>query len=183
MPRPSEAETENEFIHPPLGHLGWFYLVQPAVDRRRRDVADALLFRDETAKQGATPLPPIERIRHGTVIVESEARFTQLDRASAAGEAPSSQLLRYMSRADVQSEGTQRWGLLTNGGTWRLYFDRVPSRAEGYVQADLDGLIDPLPLAPAEVPQGAPADTGSASFYCCSALRPSRQCTSAAPPF
>lgn len=158
MPRPSEAETENEFIHLALRHLGWSYLVQPAVDRRRRDVADALLFRDETAKQRATPLPPVERIRHGTVIVESEARFTKLDRASAAGKAPSSQLLRYMSRADVQSNGTLRWGLLTNGGTWRLYYDRVASRAEGYVEADLDGLLDPLPLAPAEVPQGAPHD-------------------------
>ena len=156
--RPSEAETEHEFIYPALRHLGWSFLVQPAVDRRRRDVADALLFLDDAAKQRATPLPPIARIRHGTVIVENEARLTQLDRASAAGEAPSSQLLRYMSRADVQSNGTLRWGLLTNGGTWRLYYDRVPSRAEGYVEADLVGLLDLLPLAPREIPPGAPDD-------------------------
>jgi hypothetical protein len=98
---------------------------------------------------------PIERIRHGTVIVESEARSTRLDRASAAGEAPSSQLLRYMSRADVQSDGSLRWGLLTNGATWRLYYDRVASRAEGYVQADLDGLLDPFALPPSSLCGGA----------------------------
>jgi len=158
MPSPSEAETEDEFIYPVLRELGWEWLVQPIADRRRRDGADALLFLTPAAKNAARPLPPVSRFVHGTVIVENEARHTSLDRAPAAREAPASQILRYMSRAEVQSNGVLRWGLLTNGGTWRLYFGRAPSRSEGFVGVNLADLLDPPPLAPITLPEGAPPD-------------------------
>lgn len=158
MRSPSEAETEDEFIFPVLRELGWEWLVQPIADRRRRDVADALLFLTPATKNAARPLPPISRFVHGTVIVENEARHTSLDRAPAAREAPASQILRYMSRAEVQSNGVLRWGLLTNGGTWRLYFGRAPSRSEGFVGVNLADLLDPPLLAPIALPEGAPPD-------------------------
>ena len=158
MPSPSEAETEDEFIYPVLRELGWEWLVQPIADRRRRDVADALLFLSPGAKDAARPLPPLQRFAHGTVIVENEARLTVLDRAPAGREAPASQILRYMSRAEVQSDGQLRWGLLTNGGTWRLYFGRARSRSEGFVGVNLADLLAPPPLAPAAIPPGAPPD-------------------------
>lgn len=158
MPSPSEAETEDEFIYPVLRELGWEWLVQPIADRRRRDVADALLFLSPAAKDTARPLTPLRRFAHGTVIVENEARLTTLDRAPAGREAPASQILRYMSRAEVQSDGALRWGLLTNGGTWRLYFGRARSRSEGFVGVNLANLLDPLPFAPISVPLGALPD-------------------------
>ncbi len=158
MPSPSEAETEDEFIFPVLRELGWEWLVQPIADRRRRDVADALLFLSPAAKDLARPLRPIDRFVHGTVIVENEARYTVLDRAPVGREAPSSQILRYMSRAEVQSDGALRWGLLTNGGTWRLYFGRTRSKSESFVGVNLADLLDPPPLAPPSVPDGAPRD-------------------------
>ena len=158
MRSPSEADTENEFIFPVLRELEWEWLVQAVADGRRRDVADALLFLDPAARTLAIPLPPTARFAHGAVVVENEARRTNLDRAPARGEAPSSQILRYMSRAEVQSHGALTWGLLTNGITWRLYFGRAVSRSEGFVGIDLADLIDPPPLAPIAVPQGAPAD-------------------------
>ena len=158
MPTPSEAETEDEFIYPVLRELGWEWLVQPIADRRRRDVADALLFLSPDAKAAARPLPPLNRFAHGAVIVENEARHTALDRASTGREAPASQVLRYMSRAEVQSNGHLRWGLLTNAGTWRLYFGRARSRSEGFVGVNLADLLEPPPLAPAPVPLGAPPD-------------------------
>ena len=157
-PAPAKPKPRTPSFSPSSRRLGWAWLVQPPTDRRRRDVADALLFTDEAACARARPLPPIERIRHGAVIVENEARLTRLDRTSGNGEAPSSQLLRYLSRADTQSEGALRWGLLTNGGIWRLYYDRVASRAEGYVEINLAALLAPLPLAPVPTPPGAPAD-------------------------
>lgn len=158
MPSPSEAETEDEFIFPALRELGWDWLVQPIADRRRRDVADALLFLSPAAKDLARPLPPVNRFVHGAVIVENEARHTSLDRAPAGREAPASQILRYMSRAEVQSDGALRWGLLTNGGTWRLYFGRARSKSESFVGVNLADLLEPPPLAPAAVPDGAPGD-------------------------
>ncbi len=158
MPSASEAETEAEFIYPVLSTLGWEWLVQPIADRRRRDVADALLFLSPEAKSIARPLPPLHRFAHGAVIVENEARDTLLDRAALGREAPASQILRYMSRVEVQSDGHLRWGLLTNGGTWRLYFGHARSRAEGFVGVNLADLLDPPPLAPLTLPSGAPPD-------------------------
>jgi len=156
-PSPSEPETEAEFIYPVLKELGWEWLVQPIADRRRRDVADALLFLTPAAKNLARPLPPLGRFVHGTVIAENEARHTTLDRAGAR-EAPASQILRTMSRAKLQSNGMLRWGLLTNGGTWRLYFGRARSTSAGFVGVNLAGLLEPPPLAPVAPPEGAPPD-------------------------
>ncbi len=158
MPSPSEAETEDEFIFPVLRELGWEWLVQPIADRRRRDVADALLFLNPVAKDMARPLRPVDRFVHGTVIVENEARRTNLDRAPVGREAPASQILRYMSRVEVQSNGTLQWGLLTNGAIWRFYFGRARSKSEGFVGVNLADLLEPAPLAPTAVPGGAPPD-------------------------
>ena len=158
MPTPSEAETEDEFIYPVLRELGWDWLVQPIADGRRRDVADALLFLSPQAKDAARPLQPVARFAHGAVIVENEARRTALDRASAGREAPASQILRYMSRAEVQPGSRVQWGLLTNGGTWRLYFGRARSRSEGFAGVNLADLLEPPPLAPVPVPADAPPD-------------------------
>lgn len=143
MRRPSEAETESEFIYPVLGELGWEWLVQPVADMRRRDIADALLFQDSAAKQAARNLPPLDRFAYGAVIVENEARETSLDRAPTGREAPGSQILRYMSRAEAQSNGRMQWGLLTNAKEWRLYYAGATSRVEGYVGINIANLLNP----------------------------------------
>ncbi len=98
MRRPTEAETEDEFIFPVLDLLDWQYLRQQEPGRGRRDIADALLFLDGAAKDRARPVASAERFRHGVVVVENEARETPLDRASGKGETPSSQILRYLGR-------------------------------------------------------------------------------------
>jgi hypothetical protein len=152
MPRAYEAETESEFINPILDLLGWEYLPQQEPGRGRRDVADALLFLDADSKARARPFASVDRFRLGAVVVENEARDTRLDRAGSNGEAPSSQLLRYLGRAEVQSDGKLRWGLLTNGRFWRLYWAQARSRAEGFIELDLPGLIGDLPPP---VPAGA----------------------------
>ena len=151
MPHPSEAETEAEFIFPILGRLGWEHLPQQEPGRGRRDIADALLFLDSTAKARARPLPAVERFRLGAVVVENEARDTRLDRGAGTHEAPSSQILRYLGRAEPLSDGAVRWGLLTNGRFWRLYWSQARARAEGFVEIDLPALVDDLsPPVPVE---------------------------------
>lgn len=155
MPRASEAETESEFINPLLKALGWEQLPQQEPGRGRRDIADALLFLDAESKARARPLPSADRFRLGVVVVENEARDTRLDRAAgASGEAPASQLLRYLGRAEAQSGGHLRWGLLTNGRYWRLYWAQARARAEGFIEFDLPGLagaaeaLNPPPPGP-----------------------------------
>jgi hypothetical protein len=154
MPRPSEAETESEFIFPLLSHLGWHALPQQDTSKSRRDIADAVLFLDEPAKTRAKSLQHAERFKLASVVVESEARDTLLDRAGSGHEAPSSQILRYLSRADSQTNGQLAWGLLTNARFWRLYWAAAPDRASGFVELDLPGLLGHPPPAPA----GAPPD-------------------------
>ena len=55
--------------------------------------------------------------------------------------APSSQMLRYLSRADVMSDCAVKWGILTNGAISRLYWQDAPSRLERYFEIDLAGLL------------------------------------------
>jgi hypothetical protein len=154
MPHPSEAETEAEFIFPILNCLGWEYLPQQEPGRGRHDIADALLFIDAERKARARPLPAVDRFRLGAVVVENEARDTRLDRAAGYHEAPSSQILRYLGRAEPQSNGAVRWGLLTNGRFWRLYWAQARARAEGFVEIDLPALVGDLPP---RAPDGADA--------------------------
>ena len=56
---------------------------------------------------------------------------------------PHGQILRYLSTAEIASEGRIRWGILTNGGVWRLYDYRSRPRASGYFEADLAELFEP----------------------------------------
>ncbi|MGA9864994.1 MAG: restriction endonuclease [Acetobacteraceae bacterium] len=155
MRRPSEAETESVFIFPVLDLLGWRHLPQQEPGRGRRDIADALLFLDDAAlaKARATH-QTADRFRLGAVVVENEARGTLLDRASGKNETPSTQIIRYLGRAESQSGGVLRWGLLSNGRFWRLYWANARARAEGFLELDLPGLLD----TPPPVPAGAPDD-------------------------
>jgi hypothetical protein len=69
-----------------------------------------------------------------------------LDRSNKSNavhdRAPSTQMLRYLSRVDVQSEGKMQWGILTNGKLWRLYYTKAKSRSEDYCEIDLADLVE-----------------------------------------
>jgi hypothetical protein len=163
MPRPSEAETEKEFIYPILERLSWEHLPQQEPGRGRRDIADALLFLDQAAIARARPLHAIDRFRLGAVVVENEAKDRPLDRASGGGEAPAHQLLRYLGRAEAQSGGRLRWGLLTNGRLWRLYWAQARARAEGFVEIDLPAVAGAPPAG--ELETAPPPPPGADQYH------------------
>ena len=56
---------------------------------------------------------------------------------------PHGQILRYLATAEIESEGSIRWGILTNGSVWRLYDYRARPRASGFFEADLAELLKP----------------------------------------
>jgi hypothetical protein len=143
MARPNEATTEQAFIRPVFDRLGWHHLPQQAAGGGRRDIPDALLFTTGASRdQAAAISAPGDRYRLAAVVVENEARDTPLDRGSGKGGTPASQILRYLALAEPASGGAVRWGLLTNGRIWRLYFHGARSRAEGFVGFDLPALLD-----------------------------------------
>ena len=51
-------------------------------------------------------------------------------------------MLRYLSTAEIESDGRIRWGILTSGDVWRLYYGRARPRATGYFEADLGDVLE-----------------------------------------
>ena len=140
----NEPQTETEIIHKVLAALGWDDASLPQVNlssKGREDVPDLLLFANGAAKTAALPLKDDQRYRHGVAVLEAKRWLRPLDRGDATEakdpDAPSSQMLRYLSRADLVSDRAVKWGLLTNGAVWRLYWQDARSRAEEFFEIEL----------------------------------------------
>ena len=146
--RPNEPKTEDELIWPVLKCLGWtdFLRQQNLSQKGREDVPDGVLFPDSDSKSLASNMAEEWRCyEHGISLVESKRWKTPLDRGSSpAGEtsAPSTQMLRYLRRVDDITTGKLRWGILTNGNKWRLYYAGARSVSEQFFEMDLAALLD-----------------------------------------
>ena len=144
---PNEATTEQELIRPILAILGWRdYLPQQSATGGE-DVPDNLLFPDETAKNQATAeANDPQRYKHAIAVQESKRLRLQLDVQDASEDAkrrrtPHRQILRYLTAADIDSEGKVRWGILTNGTVWRLYDHRTRPRSTAFFEAKLENIL------------------------------------------
>ena len=143
--KPNETQTEDDLIWPVLRLLGWTESLrqQNLSAKGREDVPDGLLFADAAAKDRANQLAgEWKRYEHGLSIVESKRWNLPLDRGDANKAAPSTQMLRYLRRADDLAEGKLRWGILTNGARWRLYYAGARSVAEQFCEIDLMLTLD-----------------------------------------
>lgn len=142
--KPNEATTESDLVWPVLKALGWqeFLTQQNLSASGRVDVPDGLLFIDADAKAKANGHPEEwRRYQFGAAVLESKRWGRALDRAEgrtgADKDTPSTQLLRYLRRIDDLTSGELRWGLLTNGAKWRLYFAGARSTIDDYLEIDL----------------------------------------------
>ncbi len=144
---PNESQTEDDLIWPVLGALGWTASLrqQNLSSRGRDDVPDGLLFADEATKDRANRYrQEWKRYEYGLAVVESKRWQRPLDRRSERqGEetAPSTQMLRYLRRVDDLTNGTLRWGVLTNGVKWRLYWAGARSVSEQFFELDLAPIL------------------------------------------
>ena len=145
---PNESQTEDDLIWPVLSALGWSASLrqQNLSATGREDVPDGLLFADDAAKGRANRLPQEwRRYEHGLAVVESKRWQRPLDRRSGRqGEitTPSTQMLRYLRRVDDLTTGKLRWGILTNGARWRLYYQGARSVSEQFFEIDLPAILD-----------------------------------------
>ena len=107
---------------------------------------DGLLFADDAAKDRANGFTEEwKRYEFGLAVVESNRWGRPLDRRSGRrGEenAPSTQMLRYLRRVDDLTTGKLRWGILTNGARWRLYYQGSRSVSEQFFEVDLAALLN-----------------------------------------
>ena len=145
---PNESQTEDDLIWPVLELLGWASSLrqQNLSIRGREDVPDGLLFQDDEMKDRANGFAEDwKRYELGTAVVESKRWLRPLDRRSGRrGEetAPSTQMLRYLRRVDDLTAGKLRWGILTNGARWRLYYQGARSVSEQFFEIDLASVLD-----------------------------------------
>ena len=139
---PNEARTEEELVRPVLELLGWTeYVPQPSA-AGHEDIPDHLLFVDAESKaRDGNPF------QNATVVEESKRFGLSLDRRDRSDRAkqgtPHGQILRYLTTAEIESDGRIRWGILTNGSVWRLYDYRARPRASGFLEIDLAELLKP----------------------------------------
>lgn len=144
---PNEATTESDLIWPVLEALGWEHSLtqQNLTASGRQDVPDAILFADQAAKVRAnTRSEEWRRYELGAAVVESKRWLRPLDRRSEKRDevtAPSTQMLRYLRRVDDLTNGKLRWGILTNGLRWRLYYSGAQSIAEDFFEIDLGSVL------------------------------------------
>ena len=143
---PNESVTEQDLIRPVLGLLGWVHSLPQQGAARNEDIPDHLLFADTESKARAAGRNDSEERYRDALLIEESKRFgLPLDTREATGKAragtPHGQIRRYLSTADSVTDGRLRWGILTNGGVWRLYDTRARPRASGYYEADLTALL------------------------------------------
>jgi hypothetical protein len=146
--RLNEAQTEDRIVRPVLQALGWngCYWVQERLEiRGRANVPDYLLFASpENSAAADQRRNAAERYPLAIAVADAKGWAVSLDRRGAgtgADEAPSGQILRYLSRAEVMSDRKIQWGILTNGRYWRLYHQGAKSRLEEYFEVDVAWLL------------------------------------------
>ena len=141
----NEAETEQELIRPLLELLGWTdYLPQQSASGGE-DIPDLLLFGSAEAKaraSGAQGSAYLEAV----AVAELKRFHRPLDTRGTGGgpraSSPHAQILRYLATADSVTDGQLRWGVLTDGGVWRLYDQKTRPRATAFYEADLEALLN-----------------------------------------
>ncbi len=169
----NEAQTEALVINKVLAELGWGDDILPQVNlsgKRREDVPDVLLFASGALKAAAlAETKDDRRYRHGLAILEAKRWLRPLDRGDSSDatdpDAPSSQMLRYLSRADVVSDRAVKWGILSNGAVWRLYWQDARSRAEEFFEVDLRAALQ-MPGSQHELVE-MPSDHALKLFFLC----------------
>ena len=145
---PNEAVTEQELVRPVLELLGWADYLPQQGSARNEDIPDYLLLADAESKERAAARPVSDqRFRDASVVEESKRFRLSLDTRdkgdTVQASTPHGQILRYLQTAETVSDNRIRWGILTNGGVWRLYDCRARPRASGYFEAHLEEVLQP----------------------------------------
>ena len=113
----NEAQIEDALIRPALNALGWSYLPQQPIPVSGK-TPDYMLFADDDDRAAFTGAGDISH--YPLAPAEAKAWGTDLDRRAGA-LSPSAQIQDYLRQFWQSTSGRVKWGILTNGETWRLY--------------------------------------------------------------
>ncbi|MCK4284088.1 MAG: hypothetical protein KAX44_07200, partial [Candidatus Brocadiae bacterium] len=153
LPTLSEAQTEQQFIRPVLNAFGWSYETQVKFRALGRDYRPdyALFLSDEQQRAARSTVSsreePCGRPYLEKVVALAEAKYWERpleerraddarDRPPDRGRSPHFQIIDYLRDSGV------RWGILTNGRTWRLYLTGTETSEILYYEANLGGILE-----------------------------------------
>jgi Alw26I/Eco31I/Esp3I family type II restriction m6 adenine DNA methyltransferase len=134
----NEANTERRFIDKVFNELGFGYLNQDKIpEAERRQVPDYFLYSTSADADKAFELSPHKKYKLAISIAESKRWDHNLDQPSsgkgkaAKGRYPHQQIRDYLNESEHI-----KWGILTNGKEWRLYFKE--GRSSKFFEIDLE---------------------------------------------
>ena len=123
----NEAQLEENLIKPILRDvLGHHIIVQETTSLSKRP--DYLFFRDKKDEDSAYTKEGEERYRDATGLGDAKEWNVRLDGG------PSRQVVGYLRY------NRKRWGILTNGRVWRLFFEGKPE--DTYYEVNLEYMIE-----------------------------------------
>ena len=114
----NEAQIEDALIRPVLNALGWSYLPQQPIPVSGR-TPDYMLFANDDDRAAFTGGG--DNSRYPLAPAEAKAWGTDLDQRAGRPISPSAQIQDYLRQFWQSTSGRVKWGILTNGETWRLY--------------------------------------------------------------
>ena len=113
----NEAQVEDILIRPVLNALGWSYLPQQRIPGSAQ-TPDCMLFANDDDR--AAVAGGADAAQYALGLAEAKAWGTNLDQRDGP-RSPSTQLQDYLALFWRHTSGRAKWGILTNGETWRLY--------------------------------------------------------------
>lgn len=162
----NEAQTEERWIRPVLRALGWGFVVQPRSERLgTTQFPDYALFPTAVSANAAAGVADHRHVLKQSVgVLEAKRWGRGLDAVGGAADSmpnrvPSVQIINYLIRAE------QPWGILTNGGEWRLYHRDADFADTVFFAVDLPALLGDDDLTLGEATEPIPAAEAFRYFY------------------
>ncbi len=141
----NESQTEQRWIRPVLDALGWGYEVQPRKRSQGSEhVPDYALFATAAdARTAASDRDVNLLFKRAIGVLEAKRWERDLDAGGGAGDTkvPSGQIVNYLVRTQT------RWGILTNGTEWRLYYRDADFADSVYFGVSLPALLADEPVS------------------------------------
>ena len=138
-----EAQTERQFIQPVLKQLGHIFEVQPTLQTSQgtREPDYAFFPSESVLNTAQSHINTNQFFTTAFAVGDAKAWSRNLDRKVQGrgdpfnNQNPSYQIDFYLRGADKD------WGILTNGGQWRLYHRQTSYQLDSFYEVDLAAIL------------------------------------------